>query len=174
MRPTRSGCRSPSVLRASRACWCCRRARADGGWPTIACFGGSEGGFDVAGRPEPRPLAARGFAALAACWISEEDAAAAIASVPLERFADAVRLLADHPEVDGVSVVAMAVSRGAEGALSPRPTTEPVADPAGPWCWSSPSSVSWQAIGGNRGDPGHPVLDARGRPFRGVRCAAAS
>ena len=46
----------------------------DGGWPAVACFGGSEGGFaSQVGLAEM--LAARGFAALAACWISEEDAA---------------------------------------------------------------------------------------------------
>jgi uncharacterized membrane protein len=140
----------------------------EGGWPAVACFGGSEGGFaSQVGLAEM--LAARGFAALAACWISEEDAAAAIASVPLERFADAVRLLADHPEVDGDRVVAMAVSRGAEGVLAAT-----AADPSLP-CRAlvlvSPSSVSWQAIGGDGEIPDTPswTRDGQALPWRPVR-----
>ena len=140
----------------------------DGGLPAVACFGGSEGGFaSQVGLAET--LAARGFAALAASWISEEDAAAAIASVPLERFADAVRLLADHPEVDGGRVVAMAVSRGAEGVLAAA-TTDP-----SPACRAlvlvSPSSVSWQAIGGDGEIPDTPswTRDGQAVPWRPVR-----
>jgi hypothetical protein len=132
----------------------------DGGWPAVACFGGSEGGFaSQVGLAEA--LAARGYAALAACWISEEDAAAAIASVPLERFANAVRLLAEHPEVDGGRVVAMAVSRGAEGVLAAA-TTEPSL-PCRAFVLVSPSSVSWQAIGGDGDVPDTPSWTREGQ-----------
>ncbi len=144
----------------------------DGGWPAVACFGGSEGGFaSQVGLAET--LAARGFAALAACWISEEDAAAAIASVPLERFADAVRLLADHPEVDGGRVVAMAVSRGAEGVLAAA-TTDRSPTSAGPWCWSARAACLGRPSGATARSRTPRPGRATGRPFRGVRCAAAS
>ena len=38
--------------------------------------------------------------------------------VPLERFADAIRWLADHDRVDASRVTAMAISRGSEGLLA--------------------------------------------------------
>jgi hypothetical protein len=139
-----------------------------GGWAAVACFGGSDCGFaSQAGLAET--LAARGFAALAASWISEEDAAAAIASVPLERFADAVRLLAAHPEVDGGRVVAMAVSRGAEGVLATASTGPSL--PCRALVLVSPSSVSWQAIGGDGEIPDTPswTRDGKAVPWRPVR-----
>jgi dienelactone hydrolase len=139
-----------------------------GGWPAVACFGGSEGGFaSQVGHAEL--LAAHGFAALAASWISEEDATTAIASVPVERFAAAVRLLAARPEVDDSRVAAMAVSRGAEGLLAAAG-----ADPSLP-CRGlvlvSPSSLSWQAIGGDGEIPDTPSWTHAGRPvpWRPVR-----
>jgi hypothetical protein len=115
------------------------------GWRAVACFGGSEGGSDsqVA---HAALLASRGFVALAAPWIAEAQAAEAIANVPLERFANALDLLAAHPAVDPARVAAMAVSRGSEGLLSavasglgPRPAALVLV---------SPSSVTWQAVGG--------------------------
>ena len=67
------------------------------GWPGVACFGGSEGGFESQ-LSNAAVLASRGFAAFAAPWISEADAA-----------------------VDHLRGAAGAVRRGAGGAgRSPR------------------------------------------------------
>ena len=139
-----------------------------GGWPAVVCFGGSEGGFaSQVGHAEL--LAAHGFAALAASWISEEDAAVAIASVPLERFAAAVHLLAAYPEVDADRVAAMAVSRGAEGLLAAA-SADPSLHCRG-LVLVSPSSLSWQAIGGDGEIPDTPSWTYAGRPlpWRAVR-----
>ncbi len=132
-----------------------------GGWPAVACFGGSEGGFDSqVGNAEL--MAAHGFAGLAACWVTESEAATAIASVPLERFTGALHLLADRPEVDASRIAAMGVSRGAEGLLAVL-----TADPAAP-CRGlvliSPSSTSWQAIGADGEIPDTPSWTHAGRP----------
>lgn len=132
-----------------------------GGWPAVACYGGSEGGFDSqVGHAEM--VAARGYAGLAACWVTEEEAATAIASVPLERFTGALRLLAGRPEVDASRIAAMGVSRGAEGLLA-----AVGADPTAP-CRGlvlvSPSSVSWQAIGADGEVPDTPSWTLAGAP----------
>jgi hypothetical protein len=142
-----------------------------GGWPAAACFGGSEGGF-ASQIVHAELLGSLGFAALAACWIPEADAAVAIAKIPLERFTAALEFLAERPEVDAGRLAAMAVSRGAEGllaAVAARPTGR---------CRGlvlvSPSSVTWQAIGGD----GEVPDTCRGRsvavPWSGGRCTAAS
>ena len=168
VRPTRGGCRSPSVLRASGACWCSRRARARRRLARRRVLRRLGGRVRVAGRPG-RAAGGAWVRRARRCWISEADAAAAIASVPLERFADAVRLLADHPEVDGGRVVAMAVSRGAEGVLAAA-TSRPVADLPGP----RPGQPEQPLLAGHRGrrrDPGHPVLDTR-RAGRSVASGA--
>ncbi|MFT4135562.1 acyl-CoA thioesterase/bile acid-CoA:amino acid N-acyltransferase family protein [Microbacterium sp.] len=139
-----------------------------GGWPAVACFGGSEGGFESqVGNAEM--LAAHGFAALAASWISEADAATAIASVPLERFVAAIRLLADHPDVDARRIVAMGISRGAEGLLAA--TTAASDAPCRGLVLISPSSLSWQAIGGDGEIPDTPSWTHAGVPvpWRPVR-----
>jgi dienelactone hydrolase len=139
-----------------------------GGWPAVVCFGGSEGGFaSQVGHAEL--LAAHGFAALAACWISEEAAATAIASVPLECFAAALHLLADRPEVDAGRVAAMAVSRGAEGLLAAASANPSL--PCRGLVPVSPSSLSWQAIGGDGEIPDTPSWShaARPVPWRAVR-----
>lgn len=113
------------------------------GRPAVACFGGSEGGSDSQ-IAHAALLASRGFVALAAPWIPE--AAPAIKDVPLERFATALELLAGHAAVEPARLAAMAVSRGAEGLLTA------VASGLGPRLAGlvlvSPSSVTWQAVGG--------------------------
>ncbi|MGQ0575773.1 MAG: acyl-CoA thioesterase/BAAT N-terminal domain-containing protein [Pseudonocardia sp.] len=133
-------------------------AAPPGGWPAVACFGGSEGGNESQ-VGHATLLASRGFAALAAGWIPEN---APIASVPLERFTAAVQHLADHSEVDADRVAAMAVSRGSEGLLAA------VCSGSGPACRGlvlvSPSSVTWQAIGGDGEVPDTPSWTLRGRP----------
>lgn len=132
-----------------------------GGWPAVACFGGSEGGFESQ-VGLARMLAARGYAALAASWISEAEAAEAIASVPLERFLRSVQVLAGRPEVDASRTTAMAVSRGAEGLLAAMSTADAV--PCRGLVLVSPSSVSWQAIGGDGEVPDTPSWTSGGRP----------
>jgi hypothetical protein len=142
-------------------------APADG-WPAVAYFGGSEGGFESQVL-HLLLLASRGFAALAASWVDE---GAPIVAVPLERFGTAVRFLADHSEVDSDRVAGMAVSRGAEGLLST------VCAPGGPRCRGlvliSPSSVTWQAIGSEGEIPDAPSWTVAGRdvPWLPVRSGA--
>ncbi|WP_246171021.1 acyl-CoA thioesterase/bile acid-CoA:amino acid N-acyltransferase family protein [Pseudonocardia hierapolitana] len=142
-------------------------APADG-WPAVACFGGSEGGFESQVGPAML-LASRGFAALAASWVDE---GAPIVAVPLERFGTTVRFLADHSEVDSDRVAGMAVSRGAEGLLSA------VCAHEGPRCRGlvliSPSSVTWQAIGSEGEIPDAPSWTVAGRdvPWLPVRSGA--
>lgn len=140
----------------------------DDSWPAVACFGGSEGGFESQ-IGHAMLLASRGFAALAASWV---DKGAPTVTVPLERFGTAVRFLADHSEVDSDRVAGMAVSRGAEGLLST------VCAPWGPRCRGlvliSPSSVTWQAIGPEGEIPDAPSWTVAGRdvPWMPVRSGA--
>ena len=115
-----------------------------GGWPAVACFGGSEGGFEsqLAGAAL---LASHGYAALAQAWISSPDAEAGISRIPLERFAAALVLLTGRAEVDATRVAAMAVSRGSEGLLAT--LAHGLAPAPRAVILVSPSSVSWQAMG---------------------------
>lgn len=115
-----------------------------GGWPAVACFGGSEGGFESQ-LSNAATLAGRGFAALAASWISEADAAHAVSLVPLERFGAALTWLQQRDDVDGVRLTALATSRGAEGLLAA--VTRGAAPLPGRMVLISPSAVSWQALG---------------------------
>ena len=87
------------------------------GLPAVACFGGSEGGYDSQ-FGHAALLATNGFVALAASWIDETETASKIADVPLERFTSALAFLAAHESTAG-PVAAMAISRGAR-ACSPR------------------------------------------------------
>ena len=100
--------------------------------------------------------------ALAASWITEEDAATAVQEVPLERFAEAFDLLAGHAAVDPARVGATAISRGSEGVLAAA-----VAGLVHPTALVlvSPSSVTWQAIGGGGEVPGTPSWTLRGAPL---------
>ena len=129
-----------------------------GGWPAVACFGGSEGGFESQ-VGHANLLASHGFAALAACWVPE---GATIASIPLERFTTAVQHLGGHLEVDAERLVGMAVSRGAEGLLGA------ACSGTGPTCRGlvlvSPSSVTWQAIGSDGEVPDTPSWTLGGQP----------
>jgi hypothetical protein len=140
----------------------------DDGRPAVACFGGSEGGFESQ-VGHAMLLASRGFAALAASWVDE---GAPIVAVPLERFGTAIRFLANHSEVDSDRVAGMAVSRGAEGLLST------VCAHGGPRCRGlvliSPSSVTWQAIGPEGEIPDAPSWTVAGRdlPWLPVRSGA--
>ncbi len=132
-----------------------------GGWPAVACFGGSEGGYEsqLAGAAL---LASHGYAALAQAWISAPDAEAGISRVPLERFAAALRLLARRTDVNPTRVAAMGLSRGSEGllaalghGLAPAPRAVILV---------SPSSVSWQAMGASGEIPDTGSWTAAGLP----------
>jgi hypothetical protein len=103
------------------------------GLPAVACFGGSEGGYDSQ-LGNAALLAAHGFVALAASWIDEAQAAKAIANVPLERFTSALAFLAAHESTAG-PVAAMAISR-ARRVCSPRWPTIRARRRRG-WCWSA-------------------------------------
>ena len=129
-----------------------------GGWPAVACFGGSEGGFESQ-VGHANLLASHGFAALAASWVPE---GATIASVPLERFATAAAA-SGRPRRGGPERLAgMAVSRGAEGLLGA------VSRGTGADCRGlvlvSPSSVTWQAIGSDGEIPDTPSWTLGGQP----------
>jgi BAAT / Acyl-CoA thioester hydrolase C terminal/Acyl-CoA thioester hydrolase/BAAT N-terminal region len=132
--------------------------------PAVACFGGSEGGYDSQ-VGNAALLAAHGFVALAASWIDEAQAAKAIANVPLERFTSALAFLAAHESTAG-PVAAMAISRGSEGLLA-AVAHDPSAAPAG-LVLVSPSSVTWQAIGsgGEVPDTASWTVDGRTVPWR--------
>ena len=110
-------------------------------------------------------LASHGYAALAASYISEEAADKALSSVPLERFVAALRFLGDHDRVAAGRVAAMAISRGAEGLLAAASRAADLPGDLG--CRGlilmSPSSLSWQAIGGNGSIPDTPELDLAGQ-----------
>ncbi len=140
-----------------------------GGWPGVACFSGSEGGFESQ-LGQAAVLASHGNAALAQAWISEADAAAAIAQIPLERFAGALTALADRPEVDASRVSGMAISRGSEGLLAA------VSHGLGPALHRliliSPSCVSWQAIGSGGEVPDTESWTLAGQPVPWVPFAS--
>ncbi len=136
-------------------------AAAGDGLAAVACFGGSEGGSDSQ-LGLAAALASRGLVALAASWITEEDAARAVREVPLERFAEAFDLLAGHAAVDPARVGATAISRGSEGVLAAAAAglVHPTA-----LVLVSPSSVTWQAIGGGGEVPGTSSWTLRGAPL---------
>ena len=116
----------------------------ESGWPAVACFGGSEGGFESQ-LSNAAVLASHGFAVLAQAWISEADAAVNVSEVPLERFADALAALAGHQSVDDTRLSAMAISRGSEGLLAA--VSRGLVPTLSSLVLVSPSSVAWQALG---------------------------
>ncbi|MFT4199172.1 acyl-CoA thioester hydrolase/BAAT C-terminal domain-containing protein [Gordonia sp. (in: high G+C Gram-positive bacteria)] len=124
---------------AGRPALVARPARRIG--TAVACFGGSEGGVDSQ-RATIEALASRGHIAMAVGWLDE--GAASVADIPLRRFADPITWLRGHVGSDRVAAVA--ISRGSEGlaaaaALGDLPLSRLVL--------ISPSSVMWQAIGGD-------------------------
>ena len=130
------------------------------GLAAVTCFGGSEGGSDSQ-LGLAAALASRGLVALAASWITEQDAANAIQEVPLERFAEAFDLLAGHAAVDPARIGATAISRGAEGVLAA--AAAGLVHPSA-LLLVSPSSVTWQAIGGGGEVPDTASWTLRGAP----------
>jgi dienelactone hydrolase len=141
------------------------------GWPGVACFSGSEGGFESQ-LGTAALLASRGYAALSQAWISEDDAATAISGVPLERFGGALRLLGGRAEVDASAVVGLAISRGSEGLLAAAVHGQ-TPEPAG-LVLVSPSCVTWQAIGSSGEVPDTSSWTLAGRPVPWVPLLSGS
>jgi len=120
-----------------------------GGWPAVACFGGSEGGVDSM-RGTAALLARNGLVVLVTAWTdADAEGRPAIERIPLERFGTAIDWLRARPESGAVA--ALAISRGAEGLLASAAAglARPDAIVA-----LSPSSVRWQAIGDDGEVPG--------------------
>lgn len=135
-----------------------------GGWPAVACFGGSEGGVDSQ-RATIATLASGGIAALAYSWVDEaqpSDPAATLVAIPLERFTDAIAALGEVPDVDAARITAMGISRGAEG-LTAAATLRRL--PVTGLILISPSSMSWQAIGPDGEIPDTPSWTSNGEPL---------
>ena len=89
----------------------------------------------------------------------EADAAVNVSEVPLERFAEALTLLAGHESVDRARVSAMAISRGSEGCWRNRPRSRLRR------CGGGAGQPEQRGLAGARlvrGGPGHGVVD-RGR-----------
>lgn len=139
------------------------------GWPAVACFGGSEGGFDSQ-LSNAAVMASNGFAALAQAWISEPDAGESVCRVPLERFASALTMLGRHHEVDAGRLSAMAISRGAEGLLAA--ATSGLCPQLRTLVLVSPSSVSWQALGASGEVPDTASWTQGGNPLPWVPLAS--
>lgn len=135
------------------------------GWPAVACFGGSEGGFESQ-TGHALLLASHGYAALAACWLPGGEAAG-LASVPLERFGTLLEWLGAQHDVDADRMTAMAVSRGAEGLLAALTRDDAVT------CRGlvlvSPSSLTWQAMGSEGSIPDTGAWTWRGQPTPWLR-----
>ena len=139
------------------------------GWPAVACFGGSEGGYECQ-LSNAAVLASHGFAALAQTWISEADAAVNVSEVPLDRFAGALTSLAQHDSVDPARVSAMAISRGAEGLLAT--VSRGLGPPLRRLVLISPSCVTWQALGSSGEVPDTGSWTAGGQPVPWVPLAS--
>ncbi len=141
----------------------------DGGWPAVACFGGSEGGFESQ-LSNAAVLASHGFAVLAQAWISESDAGESVCEVPLERFGAALTALAAHDAVDGSRLSAMAISRGSEGLLAA--VSRGLTPSLTGLVLISPSSVAWQALGASGEVPDTASWTAGGSPLPWVPLAS--
>lgn len=129
------------------------------GWPGVVCFGGSEGGVDSQ-RSNLEMLASHGWSALAYSWVDEPGTEPTLVDIPLERFATAVTFLRTLAQVDGDRVTAVGTSRSAEGLLAA--ACDGLLDVNG-LVLTSPSSVSWQAIGPEGEIPDTPSWTRRGR-----------
>jgi alpha-beta hydrolase superfamily lysophospholipase len=141
------------------------------GLPAVACFGGSEGGFESQ-IANAGLLASHGYAALAQAWIAGSEAAEGISEVPLERFGRALERLAGREGVDPSRMAAMAISRGAEGLLAA--VSGGLAPPMRGVVLVSPSCVTWQAIGASGEIPDTASWTARGEPVPWVPVASGA
>jgi hypothetical protein len=139
--------------------------------PGVVLFPGSEGGLDSQ-RSNAELLASHGCAALVAATFAGHgppisDLPLRLGRVPLERFADAIRWLADHDRVDASRVTAMAISRGSEGLLA---TVSRIDDlPLRLIVAISPSSATWVGLGENGSLVGIPAWTLQGEDLPAVQ-----
>ena len=162
---------NPSTLGICPGCSSCLLVtHRPSGWPGVACFCGSEGGFESQ-LSNAAVLASRGFAAFAAPWISEAEAAVNISEVPLERFGASLAALAGHPAVDGGNVSrdrdlprrrGFARRNAAAGSVPPLRAMVLV----------SPSCVAWQALGSSGEVPDTGSWTVAGSPVPWVPLAS--
>ncbi|GAA1908819.1 acyl-CoA thioesterase/BAAT N-terminal domain-containing protein [Williamsia serinedens] len=141
------------------------------GWPVVLCFGGSEGGVDSQ-RSTVAMLASRGHLAVAGSWADEPTAPdeATVVDVPLERFTRALTEACALDDANPLQVVAIGISRGAEGllaavALAGSAIRDTVLSGL---VLVSPSSVSWQAVGPDGDIPETPSWRWSGAPVPAV------
>ena len=85
--------------------------------PGVLVIGGSEGGDGVGVVEAAGLLAAHGYPTLALAYFKEPGLPSALARIPLEYFARALRVLRRQPDVDTAHLVVMGSSRGGEAAL---------------------------------------------------------
>lgn len=142
------------------------------GLPGVVLFPGSEGGLDSQASTAAL-LAGHGCAALVAAPYTADGppldgVPSAQVRVPLERYGDALSWLATHDRIDPQRLSAMAISRGSEGllaALSRLPGLPAVRQVVA----VSPSSATWEALGGSGPVSGTPAWTADGH---NVPCAS--
>jgi dienelactone hydrolase len=84
--------------------------------PGILLLGGSEGGWEAAGRVA-QPLAAQGYVVLAVAYFGADGLPATLEEVPLEYFDRAIERLKREPGVDPRRIAVVGGSKGAEAAL---------------------------------------------------------
>ena len=139
--------------------------------PGAVLFPGSEGGLGSQ-RSNAELLASHGCAALVAATFAGDgppisDLPLRLERVPLERFADAIRWLADHDRVDSSRVTAIAISRGSEGLLA---TVSRIDDlPLRLIVAISPSSATWVGLGENGSLVGIPAWTLQGQDLPAVQ-----
>jgi dienelactone hydrolase len=88
--------------------------------PAVLVLGGSDGGLSLGGPSTTllaAMLAAHGYPALALAYFRAPGLPPALADIPLEYFAKALRWLRGQPHVDPGRVLALGISRGSEAAL---------------------------------------------------------
>jgi dienelactone hydrolase len=130
--------------------------------PGVLVLPGSEGGLDSQASLATL-LAVHGYAALVQGYIGVEGLEDHVVAIPLERLAAGVRALAARPEVDGARLGAMAISKGSEALLA---TAAAFPDlPLSALVLLSPSSVTWQAVGGDGAVPGVGSWTLAGEPL---------
>lgn len=137
----------------------------------VVLFPGSEGGLDSQ-RSNAELLASHGCAALVAATFAGDGPPVAglplrLERVPLERFGDAIRWMADHGRVDASRVTAMAISRGSEGLLAAASRMDDL--PLRSIVAVSPSSATWVGLGENGSLVGIPAWTLHGEDLPAVQ-----
>lgn len=92
-------------------------ANRDGGKrPAVIYLGGSEGGYRTAGIMAAH-VANHGFTAIALGYFAAPGLPSQLGNIPLEYFANAIKVIQTLPEVDPSKIAVVGVSRGSELAL---------------------------------------------------------